>query len=425
MRALIKNWLSLNKKFCLSFINQKALTCLLVFLLANISNAQIANYVNNGGFEQCDNCNQIWYPTVATYWNATDTGKFGGIVVTSDPPTGMVPKNSNTYQWPRHGKNYLLGTEFNATCPGQSCVGYPRNRLKAFLQAGHTYCLKMYVNLANESTHAISQLGVYFADSSTDTIKYCVTPITYLTPQVQNTSGFLSDTLNWVLITGTYTAIGNEKYLMLGNYNSSASTNTLFVNPKNSPAAYSVYCYDDISVIDVNLPVFAGNDTFFVPGDSVYLGRPRDVGIDEDCTWYKLPNTTNAIDTVAGLWVKPVTTSTYVVKQDICGVIKWDTVIVYQSAIGINELDFLSNNVKLYPQPAQDILNIELGFESNKKYNKISIIDNLGQMIREEDITFTYNKAAVNIKNLANGVYFIAISNQNNESINKKLVITK
>ena len=411
--------------FCLKLLNQKILPCLLVFLFCLNIKGQIANYVNNGGFEQCDNCNQIWYPTVATYWNATDTGKFGGIVVTSDPPTMRVPSNSNTYQWPRHGKNYLLGTEFNATCPGQSCVGYPRNRLKGYLQAGHTYCLKMYVNLANESTHGISQLGVYFADSSTDTIKYCVTPITYLTPQVQNASGFLSDTLNWVLITGTYNANGNEKYIMLGNYNSSASTNTLFVNSKNSPAAFSVYCYDDVSVIDVDLPAFAGRDTFFIPGDSIYLGRSSDVGIDEACMWYKLPNTTTAVDTVAGFWLKPTSTCTYVVKQDICGTIKYDTIIIYQSAIGINEMDFYSKNVKLYPQPAQDALTIQFNLQVDEEFNKVNFYNNLGQLIREEEIIFKNNTATINTVSLASGVYSLKLKSSKGVTVSKRFIISK
>jgi len=34
----------------------------------------------------------------------------------------------------------------------------------------------------------------------------------------------------------------------------------------------------------------------------------------------------------AGMYVKPAVTTTYVVRQEICGVVKWDTVVVFQSA---------------------------------------------------------------------------------------------
>lgn len=424
MKLSQKNWLLPNN------INPKKSIKQLIllggfFFLFFFSSAQITNYINNGGFEDCVNCNQTSFATVARYWNATDTGKFGGIVLTSDPPTGLVPKSSYTYQWPRHGKNFLVGTEFNATCPAQSCVGYPRNRLKSYLQVGKQYCFTMYVTLSNESTHAINSLGVYFGDSTTDTITICTKPITYLTPQIVNISGFISDTLNWVKISGTYTANGTEKYIMLGNYNSSASTNTIFVNPTHSPAAFSVYCYDDISLIDIDLPAFAGRDTFFIPGDSVYLGRPSDVGIDEACMWYKLPNTTTAIDTVAGLWVKPVTTTTYVVKQEICGVIKWDTVVLYQSAIGVHELDIISNNLKIYPQPVTNEVNIQLNLQMDAPFNKYQLYNNLGQLIREEELSFKNHIASIRVEDLANGVYFISISNLQNETITKKLVIAR
>jgi hypothetical protein len=54
------------------------------------------------------------------------------------------------------------------------------------------------------------------------------------------------------------------------------------------------------------------------------------------------------------------------------------------------------------------------------------LIDNVGRMVREEEITFITNKkATVNLKDLSNGIYFITIFNQNNETITKKLVINK
>jgi len=76
MKASPKNWLLLNKNFCLSSLNQKALTCLLVFLFVTNTNAQIANYVNNGGFEIANPANM----QKPKYWDAIDTTKYVGVL---------------------------------------------------------------------------------------------------------------------------------------------------------------------------------------------------------------------------------------------------------------------------------------------------------------------------------------------------------
>ena len=345
----LKNW----------FLNKSKLGFILIlfFIFTKLSNAQIANYVNNGGFEIPNQNNS----QLAAYWNATDSSKFGGILLSKIISPYLVPLSSYTYQLPRHGNNFLIGTEYFPTCSNQSCIGYPRNRFKQTLQAGKIYCLKMYVNLSNQSSRAIDAVGAYFADNTTDTISKCTLPITYLTPQIQNPIGnIIADTLNWILISGTYTATGTEKYLMLGNFKSNANTNTTTANPLNLPALFSAYCYDDISVIDIDLPAFAGPDIWGVPFNTVYLGRPQDVGIDEACMWYKLPNTTTAIDTAAGITVTVgVTIDTYVVRQEICGNVKWDTVVVHASALGLAGSSGVENGIKIYPNPANEILNIE------------------------------------------------------------------
>lgn len=416
MKQSRKNWLLQDKPLELK---QKVIVILLL-LFSLPSNSQVVNFVNNGGFE-IPNPSNLQKPK---YWDAFDTTKFMGILLSQTITPFLVPNSSYTYQWPKEGSNFLIGTQYMPSC-SSGCIGYPKNRLKQSLVSGKTYCFKMYTNLSNESTHAIDSHQVFFTDSSNDTIKYCTIPLTYLTPQISYTTGYISDTLNWTLIQGTYIANGNETYIVLGNFKSAPSTNTLLVNPKNMPTSFSVYSYDAVSLIDIDLPAFAGRDTFFIPGDSIYLGRLSDVGIDEACMWYKLPNTTTAIDTVAGFWLKPTTTCTYVVKQDICGNIKYDTIVLYQSAIGINELNLISNNLKIYPQPTSNEITIQLNLQMDNPFNKYRLYDNLGQLIREEELNLNNNSATINVQEIENGVYSIFLVNNKNESVTKKLVITR
>jgi hypothetical protein len=83
---------------------------LVVFLFPNYSFGQIANYVNNGSFEDYLNCNQSSQLLIAKYWSGLDTNKYYGLNLTSLPPTGQVPLSSYSYQMPRTGNNYFAST---------------------------------------------------------------------------------------------------------------------------------------------------------------------------------------------------------------------------------------------------------------------------------------------------------------------------
>ncbi|MBK7311459.1 MAG: hypothetical protein IPI93_11900 [Sphingobacteriaceae bacterium] len=292
---------------------------------------------------------------------------------------------SLTFQWPRTGNNFCYGAFL---CQPPQCQpqnrGYLRNRLKANLQSGKTYCVKFYVSIGNPSSYGIDGFAAHFSDNSLDTITTCCVPLPYLVPQVQNPTGnIISDTLNWTLVTGTFVATGNEKFMVIGNFKTDAATTKTLILPSSLPFVAADVGIDDVSCIDINLPAFAGPDAFCIPGNSVYIGRPQDVGIDEACMWFKLPNMTNAIDTAAGIWVTPTTpTSTYIVKQDICGVIKYDTVVVYQSGVGFNDLQMYSDNINLSPNPTSDNLNISF----TQGISLVSITNSLGQVIRQQDL---------------------------------------
>jgi hypothetical protein len=398
----------------------------LFFLLSYSSKSQIANYVNNGGFEipKSNNLQK------AKYWDAIDTTKFVGLMYSKIISPFLVPLSSLTYQWPKSGNNYFITSLYFKPNTIQTIRGYPRNILKQTLQAGKTYCVKFHYNITNNTTYGVDGLGAYFGGNTTDTISQCMNPISYLTPQIQNpTNNIITDTLNWIPITGTFVANGTEKYMMLGNFKSDLATNTLLINPTGLPLIFCDVVLDDVSVIDTDLPAYAGADIWGIPTNTVYLGRPCDVGIDEACMWYKLPNTTTAIDTAAGITITvAATTQTYMVKQDICGMIKYDTVVVYASGVGLSELEFMSNNISIYPNPANDILNVNLNFDIDNTFSKIKIVNNLGQIIREEEINFKNKTATIKTDDLENGVYVLVLYSSLGDkrgAFSKRFVITR
>jgi len=411
----LRNWL---------FQKIRLITIVLAFPF--VAYSQVANYVTNGGFELRYSCNQPDDIGKAIGWRSIDSVSYGNCLYFSTCYT-TVPYTGTGFQYPRGGNSF---SGADALCQPTMCStsnsrGYLRNRLKANLQVGKTYCVRFHVNVTNYSSYGIDGYGAYFGDNTLDTITKINTPLIYLNPQIQNSnSNVITDTLNWSLITGTFTASGNEKHLVIGNFKSDAATTKTLINPPFGPNVYSVFFVDDVSCIDISLPAYAGPDIWCIPGNSVYIGRPSDVGIDEDCIWYKYPNMSTAIDTVAGLWVSPVITTTYIVKQDICGVIKYDTVVVHQSALGLMPFDFARGDaLKVYPVPTKDELNLSLPVDHS--FNKITITNNLGQLIREEEIEFKNNTAKIKTNDLPNGVYIFTLKDKTNFQVSKRFVIAR
>lgn len=426
-KELQKNWLLINN---IVFIKkQKRHVFLLLLFFSLISKAQIANYVNNGSFEDRYNCS---FPTnleKAKYWRSIDSSSNGGTYFSKCPGINNVPFAGVRYQQPRSYDSYIVCTYF---CQPPSCTsinnrGYQRNRLKQTLQSGKTYCVKFYVNVTNPSTYGMDSFGAYFGDNTLDTITKTTIPLTYLIPQVQNPlNNMVTDTLGWSLITGTFVATGNEKHMVIGNFKSDANTNKVLINSTNLPAVFTDVSIDDVSCIDIDLPAYAGPDIWGIPTNTVYIGRPQDIGIDEACMWYHLPNVTTAIDTVAGITVTvAATTQTYMVKQDICGNIKWDTVIVYASGTGLNEGEYIKNNISIYPNPASDVLNIEFNHIQDANFKTVLIYNTLGELIHEEELLLKNSVASFHTNELPNGVYYLFLKSDRSINVSKRFVVTK
>ncbi|MBX3163413.1 MAG: T9SS type A sorting domain-containing protein [Bacteroidetes bacterium] len=296
------------------------------------------------------------------------------------------------------------------------------------MRAGKTYCVRFHVNITDNSTYGIDGFGAYFGDNNLDTITICGVPLTHLNPQVQNPQGnVITDTVNWTAITGTFTANGTEKFLLLGNFLANEDLSTLVVNPTNLPEIYTNVLIDAVSCIELDLPAYAGRDTTIFLNDSVYIGRENDFAIDTGCVWYKLPNTT-AMDTISGMWVKPpIGTHTYVVRQELeCSSLKWDTVIVNVKVvdttdINVNELRIENEKLKIYPNPTSGMLNVECLMLNGEA--ELQIITILGEVIKHSIVTTKHSQ--IDVSGLENGIYFVMLSDKEKRSVIKKLIIAK
>ncbi len=427
MKALLKNYLLLSEYSCL--VKTRGLLSIIIPLFISFENkSQVVNYVINPSFE-VPLLSAPFFPSEgAKNWGAIDTGAASYRLVSKLPPLSNAPYCNFGFQFPRTGNNFIL-TQFY--CDQLTCAGsdrwYPRTRLKQTLKSNTAYCAKYHIVNTNNCVVGIDSYGIYLGSSSLDTIINCYTPLTTLLPQVQHQGGIIVDTLIWAAIAGTFVANGTEKYMVLGNFKSNATTNTLIINPTYLPNQSTDIYIDDVSLIELDLPAFAGNDTSCIPGTTVYLGRARDVGIDEDCIWYKWPNMNTPIDTAAGISVSPLVTTTYIVRQEICGNVKWDTVVVYQTALGIQKEELIIKNFQIYPVPADEMMHIKLEMlnEAVERSYKLIIYNNLGKIMREEEISFKNKAAVIKTGALDNGVYILQLKVDNLQTVSRRFVIAR
>ena len=379
--------------------------CIIAFMMHNaISSAQI-NLVSNPSFEMIYSC-----PTSAGQidsaigWSTLKNGGGGTPdffhVCCTSPLYCGVPLNTFNinFQYPHSGNAYCdIQVADHALNEYRE---YIQSKLIKGLSTGYTYCVKFFVSLTEQSNAYIKPLGVYFDDGSVSGPPH---GLVLVQPQVFNTVQLLNDTVNWMKIEGSFTATGLETYITLGNFFPISSSEVTIIDTTLS-IWYTFYFIDDVSVIDANLPPYAGNDTIIQPGDSIFIGRQPEIGLNDDCIWFVngLP-----IDTIAGMWVKPDSTTTYILEQTICGNVSYDTVTVIVSGVGIETYTKDGKGITLYPNPATNTLNIE----SSTKFSEVIISDILGNVVIRQR---AYNHAvSVDVSGLGKGLYFVKLLNEN------------
>lgn len=413
MARLLKNWL---------------LIISVVVGVRAIAQAQITNYVTNGGFERTGKC--VLTPSVYSY--IINAGGWDEIVPISStywihPCYVQLPYNHSGINFPRSDSGYVSFDGLCYVCSPEGNRGYVRNYLKQPLNSKAVYCITFYVNTSEYFGVSIDAMGAYFGGSELDTIKKASIPLTYLHPQVENPPfHFFTDTVGWMKVSGTFTAQGGEKYMVIGNFKSNAATNTLISNPDYPPTGTIVHV-DDVSCIPIDLPAYAGRDTTCIPGTKVYIGRPKEVGLDDDCAWFQMPvaitPTTPPIGKGAGIWVSPTSTATYVVQQDICGVIKYDTVVVFKDGVGLPDLQELKQAIRLYPSPAQHYLQLQaLQPLLAQNFTALHIVDATGKVVIMQPVSFDNNRAQINISTLPPGIYSLVLYSNTGMNVSYKWV---
>lgn len=223
-----------------------------VFFFSILISAKGQNLVPNGNFEGYSVCpDDISQLEAALNWITPTDGTSDYFNQCTYTPSIDVPYNLVGFQAAHSGVGYAGIFMFDVF------LGYNLNYreylevpLTSVLVNDSCYHFEMYISLANTSAYAVSNIEVYFSETLISNIpSYDPLPFT---PQITNTTGIVSDTLNWKLISGDYTANGGESYLLIGNFKDDSNTDTLFVNEASGNEKYAYYFIDDVSLSACN-----------------------------------------------------------------------------------------------------------------------------------------------------------------------------
>lgn len=203
---------------------------LTILILSNLTTFLIGqNFVPNPSFENYSFCPPGYgYIDYAIPWGGPTSASSDFFNSCATNTSVDVPNNWDIYggyQFPRTGNGYA---GFLGSCPFD-IREYVQVPLIDTLTAGVIYRVTFYVNLSNTERYGIDEIGACITKTAiSGTPGYVLN----YTPQVYSPTGvFLTDTLEWMEITGTFIATGGEKYLTIGNFNNDINTNQVVVNP--------------------------------------------------------------------------------------------------------------------------------------------------------------------------------------------------
>lgn len=393
----------------------------LLLLLMMTSPVSSQNLVPNPSFEEFryDWFNMTLY-CCADHWLPSWRREWQQWPYCHDDYVTILSECYNYYylQTPRTGYGQVYTIVFHY--PGIPQRRYNQVKLKQQLKPDAQYCVSFYVKLYRLSHYAVGNFSAYF---SNDTL-YPSAPQTclFLTPQIDISVPIVTDTVNWLKISGNFIAQGNENFIAIGNFLDDQNTNYAICN--NSPySSSSVYFFDDVAVYPCDAPIFVAKaaenkELEMCKGDSVRLGSHE---LDEYMyAWFVAGNDMDTLSTMAQPRFSPGTTTTYVLKvKDFKFDETSDTVTVKVIPCGKN------NNLHIFPNPGSGLFSLQTDFPVKGK-TEVTVFNTIGQKLKHtvyqsDEYTTTF---ALNLENFAAGVYHVRFKTAD-ETLSGKVVMVK
>lgn len=218
----------------------------LFFLNAQIFFAQ-QNIVPNSSFEDTIYCPGGISDFSPTNWLTPTWGSSDYFHECNQLDVG-VPNNFVGFQHPKEGFAF---SGFASGFGNSNIREYIQVELLEPLVKNQDYLFSCFVSLAELSGVSIKKIGVAFTSNQ---IGGSYSSNILFSPQIENTSHFLNDTVDWVEISDIYTADGNEKFITIGCFgNDLEIEQQLLNNNVDDPVAY--YYIDEVSLVKQSIEI--------------------------------------------------------------------------------------------------------------------------------------------------------------------------
>jgi gliding motility-associated-like protein len=321
-------------------------------------NLSAQNLISNGSFEFIDSIpNNFYQIHFAKKWFGFSSDLYSLNSTKPNPyqinTDVSLPINGFGYQLPRTGNNVagaICNAIYNPFGINQIAITETiEKRIETPLIGGEKYTFSMWVSPADSNIIAIDFISVFFSMDSLMKTDTTYPPLPFpqkylITPQITHIGkGCLSDTMNWTLIQGDYTAQGGEQFIHLGGFvDSIDSTNYCVVKNYILGTPYLSFCYyffDDISLYHSDTIPPKGNagvDQTICWGDSVQIGSHS--YSDYSYRWKAGLQSGFSPSMDSGrIWVAPKYTTTYVLEcTDFRYEKSYDTITVKVELCGLS-----------------------------------------------------------------------------------------
>jgi hypothetical protein len=194
----------------------------LVVLLVFCFGGKAQNLVPNPSFEEYTDCptygNQLPY---AINWSSPNNNNAELFNRCADSLSLLdIPFQGENFQEAHSGDSFIGIYFFNGWVNYRE---YAQVELNSNLNSEKTYKVEFWVNFPNlnyEGRYAVNNIGVTFSDLFSDTTSNAVdnNVLNYNMCIYKFGNPVIKDTTNWVQVNGIYKALGNEKYLIIGNF---------------------------------------------------------------------------------------------------------------------------------------------------------------------------------------------------------------
>jgi hypothetical protein len=207
-----------------NYLLMKTLFCFVFVIVCVVCNAQ-QNLVPNPSFEEYTTCpnngGQLEY---ALYWTNPLIGTTPDYLNSCGAATYSVPSNALGYEPAHSGVAYtaIVTARYSPFSPeGNNYREYLQVELLDTLKSGIDYCFRFYVSACDSAHYVTNNIGIYFSSIEVHDTCYC--NLNYI-PQFENDSTNNISKIGWTEISGTYKAVGGEKYIIIGNFRDTSNT---------------------------------------------------------------------------------------------------------------------------------------------------------------------------------------------------------